>query len=104
MLIFCEQGSNTQTFVAILVAFAFLLVATRTLPYLDPKTDVLKLTADVTLFLTLLCVLMLRLNMTGACFVFIFFNPAPAPRTMLLPHSVSPHCEQGNLTGGRCCL
>lgn len=65
VLVFCEQGTTSQAFLGLIVTFVYVLISARCMPFKSSKTNVLKIVADTTLFLTLLCTIMLKVDDVG---------------------------------------
>ena len=65
ILLFADQGSITQMYLGLVIAFTVALVTTRTMPYKNLHTDRYKVAMDINLFFTFSCALMLKLNLAG---------------------------------------
>lgn len=58
-----EQGSSSQIFFGLIISFVYFALVVRALPYRSWPTDVIRVAGELQLFLTMLCVLMLRLDL-----------------------------------------
>eukprot|EP01043_Picozoa_sp_COSAG02_P039016 COSAG02_NODE_3050_length_7468_cov_9.831049_2_plen_1492_part_00 len=65
VLVFASPGSTAQLYVGLLVSFYFFALLARCTPYKNDKTDRTALIVEANLFFTLLCLLMLKVNLTG---------------------------------------
>lgn len=65
VLVFAEPGSTAQLYVGLIVSFYFFALLARTTPYKNPKTDRTAVIVEANLFFTLLCLLMMKINLTG---------------------------------------
>ena len=74
ILLFANQGSISQMYLALAIAFIVVLLTTRTMPYKNLQTDRYKAAMDVNLFFTISCALMLKLNLAGEWLTDEFFD------------------------------
>eukprot|EP01046_Picozoa_sp_COSAG06_P023440 COSAG06_NODE_1862_length_8199_cov_7.440741_2_plen_2345_part_00 len=65
ILIFVEPGSTTQLFCGCFTSFFFFAALARATPYKSSKTDRVALISEANLFVTLLCLLMMKINLVG---------------------------------------
>jgi hypothetical protein len=82
------QGSASQLFFGTIIAFFYFALVVRCMPYRHGRTNVLRIVAELQLFLTMLCLLMLRLdlhkewitsNAVSLMLVVVNFVCSPAP-------------------------
>eukprot|EP01045_Picozoa_sp_COSAG04_P011113 COSAG04_NODE_707_length_10916_cov_5.167052_2_plen_767_part_00 len=76
VLVFVDPGSATQLCTALVISFFFFALLCRTLPYKVLKTDRVAVVAEANLFLTVLCLLMLKINLAGELFNTSFYDSA----------------------------
>eukprot|EP01043_Picozoa_sp_COSAG02_P047982 COSAG02_NODE_4659_length_5123_cov_6.685709_1_plen_1319_part_10 len=76
VLIFASPGSVTQLYVALIVSFYFFALLARTMPYKNAKTDQIALLVEANLFFTILCILMLKINLSGELLTPSFYDQA----------------------------
>ena len=65
ILVFMEPGSTAQLYVGISLSFLFFACVARTMPYQVAKTDRVAIVAEANLFFTMLCLLMVKVNLAG---------------------------------------
>eukprot|EP01051_Picozoa_sp_SAG22_P010826 SAG22_NODE_996_length_6115_cov_59.761303_1_plen_1780_part_01 len=75
-LVFVSPGSSTQLYVALVISFFFFALLCRSMPYKKAKTDRVAVVAEANLFFTILCLLMLKLNLAGEFFTTDFYDKA----------------------------
>jgi hypothetical protein len=63
VLMKAEQGSSTQIFFGLLISFVYFALVVRTMPYRSIRTDIIRVAGELQLFFTMLCTLMLRLDL-----------------------------------------
>eukprot|EP01043_Picozoa_sp_COSAG02_P081230 COSAG02_NODE_19732_length_867_cov_0.902344_1_plen_244_part_01 len=76
VLVFASPGSTAQLYVGLIVSFYFFALLTRCTPYKNSKTDRTAVIAEANLFFTLLCLLMLKINLTGEWLAREFYDTA----------------------------
>ncbi len=76
VLVFASPGSTAQLYVGLIVSFYFFALLTRCTPYKNSKTDRTAVIAEANLFFTLLCLLMLKINLTGEWLTREFYDTA----------------------------
>jgi len=88
VLMKAEQGSSSQVFFGLIISFVYFALVVRTLPYRSWRTDVIRVVGELQLFLTMLCVLMLRLDLhqewmtserVSTVFIVVNFVMTPVP-------------------------
>jgi hypothetical protein len=60
--------------VAVIVSFFFFAMVARTMPYKNGKTDRAAVLAEANLFVTILCILMIKINLVGELFTRSFYD------------------------------
>eukprot|EP01050_Picozoa_sp_SAG11_P017439 SAG11_NODE_2518_length_3265_cov_1.241314_2_plen_602_part_00 len=65
VLLFADQGSISQMYLALVISFTVVLITTRYMPFKNDQTDIYKVAMDVNLFFTFSCALLLKLNLAG---------------------------------------
>jgi hypothetical protein len=58
-----DAGSNTQLLIGMLVSLVFFAIVVRKMPFKSSLHNFIRATTEITLFVTLLCLLVLRLDM-----------------------------------------
>ena len=76
VLVFVEPGSASQLWTGLVISFFFFALLCRTMPYKIDKTDRVAVVAEANLFFTVLCLLMLKLNLAGEYFTDEFYDAA----------------------------
>ena len=95
LLIFVDQGSIAQAYVATLTAFTFTVIQTKYMPYAAQKDNLLKQLCEVQLLMTLLISIILRtdlvdepLSSLGYDFILLGVNVMMVPGFMALAGAV----------------
>jgi hypothetical protein len=65
ILIFAEPGSTSQLYVGLVTSFFFFAVLVKKMPYRMMKTNWIAIIAEFNLFFTILCLLMMKINLAG---------------------------------------
>eukprot|EP01045_Picozoa_sp_COSAG04_P002465 COSAG04_NODE_90_length_26856_cov_18.273723_21_plen_289_part_00 len=76
VLVFVEPGSASQLYVGLVVSFVFFALLCGTMPYRIGKTNRVAVAAEANLFFTMLCLLMLKLNLAGEWLAVGYFDTA----------------------------
>eukprot|EP01043_Picozoa_sp_COSAG02_P052851 COSAG02_NODE_5758_length_4062_cov_1.950038_1_plen_976_part_10 len=78
LLIFAEPGSTTQLYIGLLISFYFFALLAKYTPYRNARTDRTAIVVEANLFFTLLCILMLKINLSGEWLETAFYDSALA--------------------------
>lgn len=63
VLMKASQGSASQVFIGLIISFLYFAIVVRYLPYNSMRTNVIRVSGELQLFLTMVCMLMLRLDL-----------------------------------------
>lgn len=63
VLMKAAQGSISQIFFGLIISFLYFALVARCMPYRDRRVNVIRIVGELQLFLTMLCVLMLRVDL-----------------------------------------
>ena len=83
VLVFAQPGSTAQLYIACIVSFFFFAVLTMFTPFKNPKTDLAASIAEANLFFTILCLLMMKINLAGEFLDRDFYDSAIAASNVL---------------------
>jgi hypothetical protein len=84
VLVFAGPGSTAQLYVGLVVSFYFFALLARCTPYKNSKTDRTAVIVEANLFFTLLCLLMLKMNLTGEWLRREFYDAALASSNVVV--------------------
>jgi hypothetical protein len=84
VLLFADQGSISQMYLALVISFSVVLITTRTMPYKNETIDRYKVAMDVNLFFTFSCALLLKLNLAGEFLSAEFFDVTMVTSNLLI--------------------
>jgi hypothetical protein len=74
VLSFASPGSTSQLYVALVMSFFFFAVLARTMPFKLAQTDKVAIVSEANLFMTILCMLMIKINLAGEIFTSEFYD------------------------------
>ena len=74
VLIFVKPGSITQLFWGLVVSFLFFAALAKTTPYKSATTDRIAIVSEANLFITMLCLLMMKINLAGEKMGIAFYD------------------------------
>ena len=63
ILMKAAQGSASQVFLGLLISFIYFAIVVRCMPYRSMLTNIIRVSSELQLFITMLCMLMLRIDL-----------------------------------------